>query len=66
MGSDGTEGARRVKAAGGLVIAEAEETSVVYGMPRSVAEAGIVDLQVPLGSVADAVARMVHQVGEAL
>jgi two-component system chemotaxis response regulator CheB len=48
MGSDGTDGARRIKAGGGKVIAEHESTSVVYGMPRSVVEAGLADRVVPL------------------
>jgi two-component system chemotaxis response regulator CheB len=52
MGADGTEGARCIKAAGGKVIAEHESTSVVYGMPRSVTEAGLADRVVPLPKVA--------------
>jgi two-component system chemotaxis response regulator CheB len=32
-----------VKAAGGLTLAESEETAVVYGMPQSAAESGAVD-----------------------
>jgi two-component system chemotaxis response regulator CheB len=52
MGTDGTQGAGRIKAAGGKVIAEHESTCVVYGMPRSVAEAGWTDRIVPLPEVA--------------
>ena len=37
MGSDGREGAAWVKAKGGRILTEAEDTCVVYGMPRSVA-----------------------------
>lgn len=66
MGSDGTDGARRIKAAGGLVLAEAEETCVVYGMPRSAAEAGLVDALVPLDGMADAATQMVHRARERL
>jgi len=66
MGADGTEGARRVKAAGGCVLAEAEETCVVYGMPRSVVEAGIVDAQVPLDEVPAAITRAVRVLRERL
>jgi two-component system, chemotaxis family, protein-glutamate methylesterase/glutaminase len=33
MGSDGKQGAPRIKAQGGRIYTEAEETSVVYGMP---------------------------------
>ena len=43
MGSDGLEGAAWIKAKGGTVITEAEESCVVYGMPRSVVEAGLSD-----------------------
>lgn len=66
MGSDGTAGARCIKAAGGLVLAEAEETCVVYGMPRSAVRAGVVDALMPLGDLAGAAARMVHQIRERL
>jgi len=52
MGSDGTNGAALVHSAGGFVIAEAESSCVVWGMPRSVIEAGVADLVVPLGDVA--------------
>ena len=57
MGSDGTRGAGLIKAAGGSVIAEAEESCVVYGMPRSVADAGYVDDVVPLDHIADMIVR---------
>ncbi len=52
MGADGTEGAAWVKAQGGRVFSEAEETCVVYGMPRSVVEAGLSDASVPLPDMA--------------
>lgn len=52
MGSDGTAGAAWVKAQGGRVFTEAEESCVVYGMPRSVAEAGLSDRAVPLDTMA--------------
>jgi two-component system chemotaxis response regulator CheB len=55
MGSDGTAGAAWIKAQGGRIFAEAEETCVVYGMPRAVIEAGLCDLIVPLGKMAQAV-----------
>jgi two-component system chemotaxis response regulator CheB len=48
MGADGREGAAWIKAKGGRVITEAEESCVVYGMPRSVVEAGLSDMAVPL------------------
>ena len=52
MGSDGTDGASCIKAAGGEVIAEDESTSIVYGMPQSVAKAGYADKILPLYEIA--------------
>lgn len=56
MADDGTEGARYVKAEGGRVMVESEETAVVFGMPRSVAEAGLADRVLPLSQIAAAIA----------
>lgn len=58
MGSDGTRGAGVVKAVGGVVLAEAESTCVVFGMPRSVQVAGYADEMVPLPEMAAAIARL--------
>jgi two-component system chemotaxis response regulator CheB len=55
MGNDGREGAAWIKALGGCILTEAEDTCVVYGMPRSVAEAGLSDEVVPLNLVARAI-----------
>lgn len=55
MGSDGTAGARRIREAGGTILAEAEESCVVYGMPRAAAEAGMVNQLVPLNEMSEAV-----------
>lgn len=55
MGNDGTEGLRELKKAGAYVYGQDEATSVVYGMPRSAAVAGLVDTQLPLGAVAQAI-----------
>jgi two-component system chemotaxis response regulator CheB len=55
MGSDGTEGAAWIKARGGTILTEAEDTCVVYGMPRSVVEAGLSDVSVPLDRMASAI-----------
>jgi two-component system, chemotaxis family, protein-glutamate methylesterase/glutaminase len=43
MGSDGRDGAAWIKAKGGTVLTEAEQSCVVYGMPRSIVEAGLSD-----------------------
>lgn len=52
MGNDGTRGAADIVAAGGSVIAQDEATSVVWGMPRSVAQAGLCSAVLPLGQIA--------------
>ena len=49
MGDDGKEGAAWVKAQGGTVLTEAEKSCVIYGMPRSIVEAGLSDLRRPVG-----------------
>ena len=52
MGDDGLLGLRDVRAAGGLVIAQDEATSVIYGMPREAVRAGVVHSILPLGEMA--------------
>jgi two-component system chemotaxis response regulator CheB len=55
MGSDGRNGAAWIKARGGGMLTEAEDSCVVYGMPRSVVEAGLSDASVPLERIAQAI-----------
>ncbi len=55
MGDDGTTGAAWIKAQGGTVFTEAEESCVVYGMPRRVVEAGLSDRSIPLEKIAEAI-----------
>lgn len=57
MGADGLEGAREVRRRGGRVLCEHESTCTVYGMPRAVAEAGLVDGVLPLGELPAAIAQ---------
>jgi two-component system chemotaxis response regulator CheB len=54
MGADGVQGAAWIKAQGGVVWTEAEETCIVYGMPRAVVEAGLSDRSVSLTQIAQA------------
>lgn len=58
MGSDGTEGARAIKRQGGQVVAEHETTCTVYGMPKSVVDAGCADRVAALPRIAGAVLEM--------
>src|SRR5262245_2363110 len=55
MGSDGRDGAAWIKAKGGTVITESEDSCVVYGMPRSIDEAGLSDRSISLDWIADAI-----------
>lgn len=59
MGADGTLGLKLMKRNGATVIAQDEATSVVYGMPKEPAEAGIVDVIAPLDRIADEIVRTV-------
>jgi two-component system, chemotaxis family, protein-glutamate methylesterase/glutaminase len=52
MGKDGLEGARDVKRFGGRILVEDESTCTVYGMPRSISEAHLADVELPLDALA--------------
>ncbi|HEX3938215.1 MAG TPA: chemotaxis response regulator protein-glutamate methylesterase [Xanthobacteraceae bacterium] len=58
MGADGTRGASDIVAAGGSIIAQDEATSVVWGMPRSVAQAGLCSAVLPLDQIAPKIIRL--------
>ncbi len=56
MGGDGTKGIKQLKEKKNIyVIAQDEATSTVYGMPKVVAEAGLVNEIAPLGQIAGAI-----------
>jgi len=59
MGSDGLRGAQAIRRAGGVVLTEAESSCVVYGMPRSVVEAGFSSESASLEDMARAILRRV-------
>jgi two-component system chemotaxis response regulator CheB len=56
MGRDGLEGAREVRRRGGRILAEAESSCTVYGMPRVVVEADLADDVLPLDRLPEAIA----------
>jgi two-component system, chemotaxis family, protein-glutamate methylesterase/glutaminase len=58
MGSDGRIGAGQIRDAGGSVIAQDQASSVVWGMPGAVTQAGFADEVVPLDRVAEAIIRL--------
>lgn len=56
MGRDGLEGAAEVRRAGGRILAEAESSCTVYGMPRAIVDAGLADGVHDLTALPDAIA----------
>jgi two-component system chemotaxis response regulator CheB len=58
MGSDGLDGTRDIAAAGGAVIAQDEATSVVWGMPGAVCNAGLCTAVLPLSGIASHLGRI--------
>ncbi len=59
MGRDGSAGLKKLNAKGGYVIAQDEESCVVYGMPKAVVDEGIADEIQSLEHLADAIAAAV-------
>jgi two-component system chemotaxis response regulator CheB len=55
MGDDGSEGVVAVKQAGGTVIAESEESAVIFGMPRQAIHTGSVDRVLALSDIPAAI-----------
>jgi two-component system chemotaxis response regulator CheB len=61
MGRDGTEGCRQMKQNGSQIIAESKETALIYGMPKSIVEAGLATRETPIEEMAQAVVDCVDQ-----
>ncbi|TFV67862.1 UNVERIFIED_ORG: chemotaxis response regulator protein-glutamate methylesterase [Bacillus sp. AZ43] len=57
MGADGRNGAGEVRAAGGTVLVQDQNTSVVWGMPGAVSQAGYADEVLPLDRIPEAITR---------
>lgn len=57
MGDDGSRGVQAVRAAGGVTVAESEQTAVIFGMPEAAIRTGAVDEVLPLDGVAAAIIR---------
>ncbi len=61
MGNDGVSGLKKVKGAGGVTIAQDEETSIVFGMPKAAIEEGCIDSILPLSKISNTVINMVME-----
>ena len=57
MGDDGKQGAAWIKAKGGTILTESEQSCVIYGMPRSVVEAGLSNADIPLAAMAEEITK---------
>jgi two-component system chemotaxis response regulator CheB len=58
MGSDGLAGVKELKSRGGYVIAQDEETCVVYGMPKAVVNADLADAVLPPERIPEEIIRI--------
>lgn len=58
MGRDGVDGLPALRASGGLILAQDEATSVVFGMPGAAIAEGLVDRVLPLDAMAPALVEM--------
>jgi two-component system chemotaxis response regulator CheB len=58
MGRDGTAGLGAVKRAGGYTLVQDEATSVVWGMPGAVAQAGLCSHVLPLAALAPTIIKL--------
>jgi len=58
MGSDGLAGCRLIRSRGGIVLAQDEPTSTVWGMPGAVAQAGLAHKVLPLHAIAHEILRI--------
>jgi len=59
MGSDGMIGCRMIRALGGIVLAQDQATSAVWGMPGAVTNAGLAQRVLPLNAIAPEILRIV-------
>ena len=62
MGQDGLDGCRSIRRVGGQIIAQDRETSVVWGMPGQVTEAGLADSVLPISDIGAEIVRRVTAV----
>jgi two-component system chemotaxis response regulator CheB len=63
MGHDGIEAAKSLAHTGGLIVAQDKESSVVWGMPKAIADAGIAQAVLPLDNIADYIVQSFHKGG---
>jgi two-component system chemotaxis response regulator CheB len=60
MGRDGLDGAKKIKEKGGRIIVQDEETSIVWGMPKSITKAGLADEVLPLSKISEGILKYIE------
>lgn len=60
MGKDGAEGVRHVKAIGGTTIAQDQDSSAIYGMPKAAFDTGMVDYVLPLNRISNKLVEIIN------
>jgi two-component system chemotaxis response regulator CheB len=66
MGCDGARGSRAIKAAGGIMLAQDESTSVIFGMPDEAIKTGCVEQVLPIDDIYPAIEKRVLSLSKAL
>ncbi len=61
MGNDGTEGLRVIKEHGGYVISQDEESSLIFGMPKSAIDAGVVDIVMNVSKIPETLEKLCNE-----
>ena len=64
MGNDGLSGAHAIKDNGGRTVVQDEATSIVYGMPKAVVDAGYADTVVSTSRVVPELMTILQQIDE--
>jgi two-component system chemotaxis response regulator CheB len=60
MGSDGAAGTQKIREMGGITLAQDEESSLIYGMPKAAADTGCVDMVLPLDQIPAELVRLIQ------
>jgi two-component system chemotaxis response regulator CheB len=58
MGNDGLNGMKEIRSKNGYIIAQDEETCVVYGMPKAVISAKLADSILPIDKISEEIMRV--------
>ena len=59
MGGDGALGTKKIREMGGITLAQDEESSLIYGMPKAALETGCVDMVLPLDQIPEKLCQLV-------